>query len=238
MCKPQERNRTPSMSQGLCGSLWPCGSLHGTKPPPSKLKLKLLLRGLSRCLAEVKQCLREPLCEGLWGGGLQPQLFLEQLPDGRSIIPTAWGHLFYSNQIRGRALCTSLVCCPAVDSGGALRNLLSCQEKAGSGWGQAAELFTPALTSRKVILSKPCGVLLSAGVLLPPPRRFIQYHPPAAARARVMMARRRLSTTSATGVPDDVSAGRRQLPGLTPPVRRSGFIPSTLYSPSQSCTFC
>lgn len=37
-------------------------------------------------LAEDEQCLRDLLPAGLWGGGSQPQLFLEQLPDGTSSI--------------------------------------------------------------------------------------------------------------------------------------------------------
>lgn len=94
------------------------------------------------------------------------------------------------------------------------------------GWGQAGKPFSPVLTSRKVMLSKPCGVLLSAGVPLTSPRRFSQYQPPAATSARVMTARRRPSTTSGTKLPEEFSAGRGDAARLNPLPRRAGSSPS------------
>lgn len=99
--------------------------------------------------------------------------------------------------------------------------------------GGKQEPLTPVLTSRKVMLSKPWGVLLSAGVPLASPCCFSQYQLPLATSARTMTARRRLSTTSVTKLPEPFSAGR----GDAARPRRAGSRHSTSTSSSTRLTF-
>lgn len=73
------------------------------------------------------------------------------------------------------------------------------------------------------MLSKPCGVLLSADILLPCPLLFSKYQPLATASARMMMTSRMLSTTSATKPREDFSARERRCCQSQTPLGRAGL---------------
>lgn len=152
---------------------------------------------------------------------------------GASTLSSFWSSCLVAVAFSGQSYSSGSLVCQQADKRqsplhlpvtlaecGVRENLLAFAELLGKCCfgtaGIISKVLHPVLTSRKVMLSKPWGLLLSAGVLLASPRGFSQYQPPAATSATMMRARSRPSTTSATKLPEGFSAGRGNAVRLDP----------------------